>query len=143
MWSKVTILGAAAAWATVALTQPASADISQFLGDWHNIDANTRGIVRIQIAESEGAIKVHVWGKCHPDPCDWGVAPAASYASKVDAPQTDTDYLRVEFRQWFAIHEFILGPAPGQNRPLSVTGLNQFTDGSGRSNFAYTAQFTK
>jgi hypothetical protein len=142
MRSKITMLGAIAAWATVALTPPASADIGQFLGEWHNIDPNTRGIVRILITEGDGAIKVHVWGRCHPEPCDWGEAPAVPYAANVDAAQ-DTEYLRVEFRTWFAVNELTIGPASDRNRQLSVTDLNQSTDGSGRPNFAYSAQFTK
>jgi hypothetical protein len=49
------------------------AGASQFIGSWENPVSWTRGIVRIAIHQEHEQLKVQVWGRCHPTPCDWGV----------------------------------------------------------------------
>ena len=39
-------------------------------GTWVNIDANTRGLTKVMIANNNG--KIYAWGKCHPSDCKWG-----------------------------------------------------------------------
>ncbi len=46
---------------------------SQFIGSWENPVSWTQGIVRIDIHQEHEQLKVQVWGRCHPTPCDWGV----------------------------------------------------------------------
>jgi peroxiredoxin/outer membrane lipoprotein-sorting protein len=45
------------------------------VGSWDNQDPSTDGITQIVISqEKSGQLRVHVWGKCEPMDCDWGVA---------------------------------------------------------------------
>ena len=133
-----------AATLTILLTmRPASADIADLLGDWRNTDPATRDIVRIVISESEGAIDVHVWGACHPSPCDWGSAKAFTYAPKVGAAlPEEAAYLLADFPKRFAVTQVIVGPA-ATDGPLQALTMTRFTDGSRRSDYATTSSFTK
>ncbi|HSF43247.1 MAG TPA: hypothetical protein VLT87_25830 [Thermoanaerobaculia bacterium] len=46
-------------------------------GEWINVDAETRGMTRVEIAVADdGSLTLHGFGKCHPTDCDWGVTPA-------------------------------------------------------------------
>jgi hypothetical protein len=137
-------LFALAATLTILLTmRPASAGIADLLGDWRNTDPATRDVVRILISESEGTIEVHVWGSCHPSPCDWGSAKALAYAPKVGAAlPEEAAYLLADFRTRFALTQVIVGPAPTDG-PLQALKLTRFTDRSGRSDYATASSFTK
>jgi hypothetical protein len=58
-------------------------------GNWQNIDGATRGITKVNVTFNcqdvvlNGELyppgppfKIHMFGKCHPSDCDWGVADA-------------------------------------------------------------------
>lgn len=48
--------------------------IDDFVGNWTNVDANTNGMTRLQIAKVDaGTLSYHGFGKCSPTDCDWGV----------------------------------------------------------------------
>src|SRR5579859_130224 len=48
--------------------------IDDFVGNWVNVDANTNGMTRLQIAKVDAAtLSYHGFGKCEPTDCDWGV----------------------------------------------------------------------
>ena len=49
---------------------------SPYLGDWKNEDTETRSVARFSVANEQGKLVVHAWGKCSPDDCDWGEAAA-------------------------------------------------------------------
>jgi hypothetical protein len=111
MGSKFKLLELAAVMAALVLTGPTSADLKQLLGDWKNVDPNTRDIVRIVVTDAGGAVEVHVWGACHPTPCDWGVVKAVPYASNVDAPlPANAEYLQANYPESFAQTIVIIGP---------------------------------
>jgi hypothetical protein len=143
MQTKAQSFALAAILTTFLTVQPASAGIADLLGDWRNTDPATRDIVRILISESEGAIEVHVWGACHPSPCDWGSVKAFAYAPKVGAAlPEDAAYLLADFRTPFALTQVIVGPAPTDG-PLQALKLTRFTDHSSRSDYATASSFTK
>ncbi|MBI4786723.1 MAG: hypothetical protein HY782_06735 [Chloroflexi bacterium] len=54
-----------------------AARFSQYNGNWFNDDANTNGITRLQITNSNATISVHGFGKCTPTDCDWGTRSGA------------------------------------------------------------------
>jgi hypothetical protein len=54
-----------------------TAALSPYLGDWKNEDPNTRGTTRFSVAEDQGKLVVHAWGKCVPSDCDWKDAEAS------------------------------------------------------------------
>jgi len=143
MGSKITTLAMAAAMAAFVLIAPASADLAPMLGDWNNVNPNTRGLVRISIVETAGTIEVHVWGACHPDPCDWGAVKATPYAPNVDTPlPAHTEYLQADFTTSFSTTTLVIGPAPpGPNGELRAFALTRFTDNSHRPAFANAMSF--
>jgi hypothetical protein len=57
MGSTIRLLGLAAIAAALVLVRPASANLVELLGDWHNVDSKTRGLVRIVVAEAGGEIE--------------------------------------------------------------------------------------
>jgi len=136
MASKFKLFALGAAIATFVLVGPTSANLGQLLGDWKNVDPDTRGIVRIMITDAGGAIQVRVCGACHPSPCDWGTVKAVPYAPNVDAPlPADTEYLLADYPESFAQRMVLIGPAPGLGGELRAITLNRFTDNSSRSDF--------
>jgi peroxiredoxin/outer membrane lipoprotein-sorting protein len=45
------------------------------VGDWLNQEPSTAGVAEILIDTNEdGHLRVHAWGKCEPNDCDWGSA---------------------------------------------------------------------
>jgi hypothetical protein len=122
MGSKLKVLGLAAAIAALVLIGPASATLAQLLGNWTNVDSNTRDIVRNLITDAGGAIQVQAWGACSPTPCDWGTVKATPYAPNVSSPlPADAQYLQAEFTTSFSVATLVIGPAPfriRQRRPF-------------------------
>ena len=43
-----------------------------FSGVWINMDAHTRGVTKLAIAEKDGEFTIRAWGACTPEDCDWG-----------------------------------------------------------------------
>jgi hypothetical protein len=41
-------------------------------GLWVNRSPETQNITQLEIRPEEDELFVHVWGKCHPEDCDWG-----------------------------------------------------------------------
>jgi hypothetical protein len=139
---KIALLGLAAA--ALVPFGPASANLAELLGNWHNVNAATRDIVRVEIMHVGGAIEVHAWGACTPTPCDIGTAKAMPYAPNVGAPlPQDAQYLQVEYKKSFEVMTLVIGPSPNPGGELHVVSLTQFTDNSGRSNHAMSDMFKK
>lgn len=139
---KIALLGLAVA--AIVPLGPASANLAELLGNWHNVNPNTRDIVRVEIIHAGAAIEVHAWGACTPNPCDIGTAKATPYAPNVSAPlPQDAQYLQVEYKENFKTVTLVIGPSPNPGGELRVVSLNHFTDNSGRSNYATSDMFKK
>lgn len=111
-------------------------------GTWTNINTSTRDIVKIEIGNSGVNVNAHVWGACEPTPCDWGVKNGIAYSNDVGQPVvSNTDYISVIFPQGFADRILVIRPIGGEE--IQVITLNQFTDGSGRSNYSTVETFRK
>ncbi len=54
-----------------------SHEADKFVGFWVNEDKVTPDITKIDIARAGNDILVHMWGKCTPDDCDWGITKTA------------------------------------------------------------------
>jgi len=56
---------------------PSPSPLQPFVGDWVNVDPDTRGMTRLEITETgDGSASFHGYGRCHPTDCDWGLARA-------------------------------------------------------------------
>jgi hypothetical protein len=104
-------------------------------GTWINVDPATRGIVRIQI----NGEKVHPYGACHPDLCDWGVLKAKSFASTVDSKNS----IALLTKKKTSFNQSQLTLALGAGGKLRVEVLTHFTDGSGRTDYRTVDTFAR
>jgi outer membrane lipoprotein-sorting protein len=91
------------------------------LGRWDNQDPSTGGITQvvIQVGES-GHLQVHVWGKCEPKDCDWGLAEIKSWNGLSTGA----------FDAGFATTTMEFVPIPGDR--LLVAYKSDFKERSGR-----------
>ena len=105
-------------------------DLDDLVGSWHNCDADTRSIVRIELKEKKGQLGIRVFGSCHPTPCDWGVEKATAYAESV--ADNDAIAFSVIYDHGFA-EKIVTGHLDGGT--LIVEVYTRFKDGSGRSNY--------
>jgi hypothetical protein len=118
------------------------AQVGELIGDWKNIDPNTRGLTRVLITESGTDVVFHAWGRCHPTDCDWTPVPGNLYGRTVKDNLTSTAHAisalsRTGFSETLIIAHFT---APNQ---LQVETMTRFTDGSGRTSYATVEPFTR
>jgi hypothetical protein len=114
------------AWGAVAGAQ-APAATNDMNGTWFNVDTNTRGLVRIEIQNN----KIHPYGACHPDPCDWGTLKAKSFAQTVDSSLAVA--LLAKQNTSFSHVEITLSLE--RDGRLRAEVFTHFTDGSGRADY--------
>jgi len=118
-----------------------TASLSQFAGDWTNVDSNTGGITTLGIGISGSSASVQAWGKCHPTDCDWGAVPAYSFGPDVSSdPVNQAQALMAVFDAGFSETTLFIKP---QGNRLSVQSYTRFKDSSGRANYASSYVFQK
>jgi hypothetical protein len=118
-----------------------TASLAQFAGDWRNVDTNTGGITKINIAISGDSANVHVWGKCHPTDCDWGDVTAFTFSPDVSSdPISQAQALMARYDAGFSETTLFIKP---QGNRLSVQSYTRFKDNSGRSNYGSSDVFQK
>jgi len=117
------------------------ASMAQFEGSWTNVDTNTGGITKLDIAVLGANAKVQGWGKCHPTDCDWGTVKADAFASGVSSDiLSGADTLIAVFDAGFSETTLVIRPA---GNGLKVDSYDRFKDNSGRSNYLATYTFQK
>ena len=120
------------------LVAPALAAPQDFVGNWVNVDSNTRGITRFVVtAPQPNTLKVQVFGKCHPTDCAFGTTQFITYGNSVQ----DTNHKEgtATYRQSFA-NDFLTFALEGANKnQILLQSFTQFTDNSARQN--YFAQY--
>jgi hypothetical protein len=117
-WRVVTAAGDQYCRVTINV-QPSGPALSDFVGDWYNVDSNTRSITRILISQEGTSAYVHAYGKCHPIDCDWGTVGAQLSGSSLIAG----------YKFSFKVTRMTM--TLSGNR-LRVFSTNRFTDGSNR-----------
>lgn len=95
-----------------------------FVGHWENRDSHTRDVTSAEIRADGGEAKAHMWGACHPNPCDWGES-ALEGSGKTRHVQWTND---------FSVREQTLKLAGG-GQELHVKTHTHFTDHSGRHDY--------
>jgi hypothetical protein len=130
---------AVAAALPAALGIAGASPLSQWIGTWENRSAD---IVSVTVAESGGALTVSVQGKCTPNPCEWGSAPATAYSGSAGVqPASDAEAIVASFSQGFANRVVVLDGQAGNN--LRVHVYTDFIDGSGRADYVQRASLTR
>jgi len=119
--------------------QPVMRDAS--VGVWHNVNNATRGLVELDITRAtDGSLLVHAFGACTPTPCDNGTVPAIAYGPSTSST-TGTRFLAPV--DYGFKRGFLTALPISRSGVLTVSSYNEFTDGSGRSNYVNTERFTK
>lgn len=104
-------------------------------GTWKNQDPNTDGLTTVKIRKQGGDYLVRMYGKCHPEDCDWGelAIPVSESA--------DNQFLL----HWN--HNGIIADQTVKYLPekdlLSVETKTRFEDGSGRQAYSSTEYFKR
>lgn len=60
----------------------------RFVGEWKVTSGG--GLTKIQIQLSNSQLRLHAFGACHPNNCDWGEVDAQAYAPDVSASVRET-----------------------------------------------------
>lgn len=103
-------------------------------GTWFNVDAKTRGLVQIEIHDK----KIHPYGACHPDPCDWGTLKAKSFAQTVDSGSA----VALVAKQNISFKRVEMTLSLERDGRLRAEVFTHFTDGSGRADYRSVDYFT-
>ena len=111
-------------------TAPLAVLPAQLVGTWVNCDHQTRGLVRLMIAQSGAGITVHAFGACSPTPCDWGTVNGMAYSANVTSTQgmAFTAVYTFGFKITTVVGRLLSGA-------LVVETFDHFTDNSGRANY--------
>jgi hypothetical protein len=112
------------------------------LGVWVNPSA-TGGLAKLVFGGTAAAPVVHAFGQCTPTPCDWGLARGITYGTSISSTVGNTVLAPYAFG--FKKTQLVITynhPLKGADS-LTVTSYNEFTDGSGRSNYAKTEVLTR
>ena len=88
---------------------------SPLAGNWKNNNPTTRGITRLEVQQEGETVRVHAWGACSPQDCDWGTQPAA----------INGDSASIAWDQGFVLRKMTLTPDAAR---LRMTLDNVFRD---------------
>jgi hypothetical protein len=110
-------------------------DVAPVLGTWWNTDKATEGVVRLELREHGGALRVHAFGAGEPGPYDWGEIAGTIYAANAGS-RAGMAFSAVYD---FGFAETILA-AYTKSGILVLDTFNTFKDGSGRSHY-FTREF--
>lgn len=120
----------------------ALAALSDFAGDWKNVNSATRSLTRLHLTVSGPHVTVRAWGRCHPQDCDWGTQQAVPYSPTTSAPPaTAAVAVSAVFTTNFSETTLILRSSQGSR--LIAQLFTRFTDQSGRSNYTVTERFSR
>ena len=107
-------------------------ELFMFNGIWSNTDREKGGITRVEIRTVGKQLRVRVFGRCHPNDCDWGEVDARAYGPNVSADlRTSTHAVMAQFETNFSRTVLIARPE-GATR-LAIETFTAFTDSSGRT----------
>jgi hypothetical protein len=112
------------------------------LGSWTN-PTPTGALVAIRITGTTANPIVQAFGQCSPTPCNWGRVRGITYGDSISSTTGDT--VLAPYKFGFKNAQLVIKYIPtaeGRGR-LSVAEYNEFTDGSGRSNYALTESFVR
>jgi hypothetical protein len=115
--------------------------VAGLLGKWKNV-ASTGGLATIRISGSTAAPVVTAAGQCSPTPCGWGSRRGITYGATISSARGATVLAPYAFG--FKKTQLIIRYSVVHKTPrLTVSEFNEFTDGSGRSNYAMTETFVR
>jgi hypothetical protein len=139
---KKIVFGTLGLCMVLALANMASAQTARFEGHWKNVNAQTRGVIELDIRVHGLNVDVKAWGACSPHPCEIGNIDAHLYAPSVgDNLENTARALIVRYHDSFS--ERILVIEPRGSDELGAQMYTHFTDNSKRTNYVESGTFSK
>jgi hypothetical protein len=131
---KVTTTGTAAEDYPLGDSVPPAASLPAV---WINTAAtgNVRAVI---LTRAGGLLKVHAYGYCSPDPCNWGTVTGITFGPSVSATTGGTFLAPYGFG---FENKLLDGTVNAKGTLLTVRTWTEFTDHSGRSNYETTEAF--
>ena len=114
---------------------------SGLLGSWTN-PTPAGSLVGLKITGTTSHPIVQAAGQCSPTPCNWGMSKAIAYGASISATTTSTVLAPYSFGFKNAQLVITMRHTPTGDR-LTINEYNEFTDGSGRSNYTTTETFVR
>ena len=109
--------------------------LDRFVGTWN---ATGRGLTKMQISVSGKQVRLHAFGSCHPQDCDWGEVDGQAYAPGVEENVLDTaKAVTAQYETGFSRTIIAIYPRDTVDE-LRVDTFTVFTDSSGRSPYHAT-----
>lgn len=112
------------------------------LGTWQNV-APSGGLVKLVIGGTQAAPTIEAFGQCSPTPCDWGTVRSVTYGSTISSAVGSVSLAPYQFGFKNAQIVVQYGINAAGDEQLTVKTYNEFTDGSGRSNYVNTDVFER
>jgi hypothetical protein len=135
MWKRLATVAVSSTALATAFVSSSVAAPADLIGTWKNTNSNTRGITRVVISSAGGnALNVQVFGKCSPTDCDWGKTNLITYGNSVQ--DKDHRSATTTYNKSFANTLLTLTLSTGNQ--IRLQSFTQFTDKSGRQNYAST-----
>jgi hypothetical protein len=109
-------------------------------GTW---TASGSGVVKIKIGSGPSPV-VRAFGACVPTLCDFGLTKAIAFGPSISS--TSANVILAPYSFGFKNEQLLIKLYPGATSAtdkLVVVNYNEFTDGSGRSNYVQTTTFTR
>jgi hypothetical protein len=112
-------------------------------GSWKNVNGSTSSLKGIKISGTVASPVIQAFGACSPTACDWGQVRGTTYGATISS----TVGRSVLAPYVFGFKKSQLSISYGRNAKdveiLVVGEYNEFTDGSGRSNYSMTETFVR
>ncbi len=130
----VSTLATLSGWSQVQSNQREEL-ISRYVGEWINIDPNTRGVTKVIITQ-EDDLSIKAFGKCSPNDCHWGPEKLHPISASVttNANFIPFDYCIAIWDKGLALLGLKLKVTSGPIPELHVENFNIYKDGSARNN---------
>jgi len=119
----------------------AQKSLSNYYGNWVNVDSNTRGITKLKITRNGETPYMQVYGSCSPRDCDWGKVKSKAYTSSVSGnPLSNTIALLANFNAIRSIKNMVVVKSISRSM-IQVTTFTDFTNG--RKSYTKTYRFKR
>ena len=110
--------------------------VSRLVGEWVNIDSQTRGITKVVIHNND-EFSISAYGKCHPTDCEWGKVKVHEIAASVDDDDNilPFDYCLAIWEMGFAKEIMKITIETGPKPKLHIETITIFNDDRDSSDY--------
>jgi hypothetical protein len=112
------------------------------LGTWVPSGASSN-LAKVVIGGTAASPVVHAYGACTPTPCDWGSVRGITYGATISTLRGTSGIAAYtfSFKKTQLLLKYTISATDVET--LTVVAYNEFTDGSGRSNYVVTQKLVR